>query len=300
MRIWMSRLLCLALMALPLVGQMETIAQTDDLGKPIRVKHPQRVISLYGSYAEAWMEAGGTLVGVTEDAVSERGMVIPEASVVGTTKEPNLEMILALAPDWVILSADIAAQVKAAAVLETAGVPCNAFRMDSWQDYDHMMALFTQQTGQDALYDQIMLPMKAEITEWKARAQSQESPTVLLLRAYSTGVKVKAEDNLAGVMLADLGADNLAGRHPSLLEELSLESIVAENPERIFVTIMGQDEQAAMASLQATLGQNPAWQAMDAVKAGRIYVLPKELFHYKPNSRWGESYAFLYKLLYEE
>ena len=99
-------------------------------------------------------------------------------------------------------------------------------------------------------------------------------------------------------MLVDLGADNLASRHPSLLEELTLEHIVAENPDRIFVTIMGQDEAAALGALQATLGKNPAWQALDAVRNDRVYVLPKDLFHYKPNHRWGESYAFLYQTLY--
>ena len=32
---------------------------------------------------------------------------------------------------------------------------------------------------------------------------------------------------------------------------------------------------------------------------GRI-VLPKDLFHYKPNNRWGESYQYLGEILYPE
>ena len=84
-----------------------------------------------GSYAEAWAQAGGTLVGATEDAVSERGMDLGEAQIIGTTKEPNLELVLALDPDLVLLSLDIAAQVSAAEALEAAGVPCAAFRVDT-------------------------------------------------------------------------------------------------------------------------------------------------------------------------
>ena len=30
----------------------------------------------------------------------------------------------------------------------------------------------------------------------------------------------------------------------------------------------------------------------------RFVVLPKELFHYKPNARWGESYEYVAKILY--
>ena len=33
-----------------------------------------RVVSLYGSFAEAWTLAGGTLTATTEDAIKERGL----------------------------------------------------------------------------------------------------------------------------------------------------------------------------------------------------------------------------------
>ena len=120
------------------------------------------------------------------------------------------------------------------------------------------------------------------------------------LFTYSTGVKAKGADNLAGVMLRDLGCDNLAERVPSMLEELTLESIVAADPDCIFISVMGSDEDAALAALDASWGQNPAWQALRAVSEGRVHVLPKALFHYKPNARWGESYAYLYRLLFGE
>ena len=292
-------LLCIALLLLSSFAGAEGAALVDDRGAAIPATAPQRVVSLYGSYAEAWAQAGGTLVGATEDAVSERGMDLGTAQIIGTTKEPNLERILALDPDLVILSLDIAAQLSAAEVLEAAGVPCAAFRVDTWQDYARMMDVFTALTGRRDLYEAIIPPMQAAIGETIASAQAQNAPTVLLLRAYSTGVKAKADDNLAGAMLEDLGCVNIAARQPSLLEELTLEAIVVEDPDCIFISVMGGDEEAALAVVEETLGQNPAWQGLTAVKEGRVYVLPRELFHYKPNARWAESYAFLYELLFE-
>ena len=292
-------LLFIALFLLPSFAGAEGAALVDDRGAAIPAAAPQRVVSLYGSYAEAWVQAGGTLVGATEDAVSERGMDLGTAQIIGTTKEPNLEIILALDPDLVILSMDIAPQLSAAEVLETAGVPCAAFRVDTWQDYARMMDVFTALTGRRDLYEAIVPPMEAAIAQTIASAQAQNAPTVLLLRAYSTGVKAKADDNLAGAMLEDLGCVNIAARQPSLLEELTLEAIVVEDPDCIFISVMGGDEEAALAVVEETLGQNPAWQGLTAVQEGRVYVLPRDLFHYKPNARWAESYAYLYELLFE-
>ena len=258
----------------------------------------EKVVSLYGSFSEAWLQAGGTLVGVTDDAVNERGLDLPDAQIIGTNKAPNLELILSLEPDWVILSADIAAQGPAMQVLEGAGIPCTAYRVDTWQDYAAMMDDFTQKTGRRDLYEQIIPPMEQEISRIIEAAKAEESPKVLLLRAYSSGAKAKGADNLAGVMLQDLGCTNLVDLHPSLLEELSLEAIVMEDPDWILVSVMGGDEEAALNALNETLGKNPAFQMLTAVQEGRMQVLPRDLFHYKPNARWAESYGFLYEMLF--
>lgn len=274
---------------------------TDDRGVAIDVASPERVVCLYGSYAEAWILAGGTPVGVTEDAVSERNLELPaDVRIIGTNKEPNLELIMALEPDLVILSADIAQQLDACAVLENAGIPCAAFRVDTWQDFADMIGIFAELTGRPELYDALIPPMQQQIETIIAESAGQPSPTVLLLRAYSSGVRAKGTDNLAGVMLADLGCVNIADIDSSLMEDLSLEAIIEYDPDFIFISVMGGDEESALEVVNTTLGANPAWQALSAVAGERVYVLPRELFHYKPNSRWGESYAYLSEILFGE
>ena len=107
-------------------------------------------------------------------------------------------------------------------------------------------------------------------------------------------------DNLAGVMLHDLGVWNIVDQHPSLLEDLSMEEILAEDPDFIFVTVMGSSTEKALNALAEGIQQNPAWQSLSAVQNGRYVILPGELFHYKPNKRWGESYEYLADILYPE
>ena len=58
------------------------------------------------------------------------------------------------------------------------------------------------------------------------------------------------------------------------------------------------DEKKALEALENGIMANPAWSGLAAVKEERVEVLPKELFHYKPNARWADAYAYLAQLLY--
>lgn len=275
---------------------------TDSTGAQITLDtRAPRVVAAYGSFAEAWLLAGGELCGVTQDALEERDLGLPEdTAVVGTVKEPNAEEIIALEPDLVILAQDIAAQTEARDVLENAGLTCASFQVDTFEDYAFMMEQFTAITGREDLYQQNVTQVGEQIGDVQEKASlSSTRPSVLLIRAFSSGIKAKTDDELAGAILKDLGAHNIADDHPSMLEDLSMEEVIAADPDYIFVTTMG-DEQKALDYLNGLIGENPAWSELSAVKEDRYIVLPKDLFHYKPNNRWGESYQYLGEILYPE
>lgn len=277
-----------------------TITFTDALGNEVSIENPQKVVSLYGSFAETWMLAGGTLVGVTEDAVTERNLNLDEnVRFIGTVKAPNLEEILALEPDFILLSADIATQVDLAPALKETGIPHAYFQVDTFEQYLKMLRLFCDITERDDLYEQNGSDVEQQIEKIIDLIQTEDTPSGLLIRAFSTGAKAKGSDNLAGVIMEDLGVDNIVERHDSLLEDLSMEEIILEDPDFIFVSTMGKEDEA-LAFLSSGIQSTPAWTELSAVKNGNYHVLPKELFHYKPNARWGESYAYMAKLLYPE
>ena len=163
-----------------------------------------------------------------------------------------------------------------------------------------MMEQLCAVTGREDLYEENVTQVGQQIEEAQANAAlSSTRPNVLLIRAFSTGIKAKTDDELAGAILKDLGAHNIADDHPSMLEDLSLEEVIAADPDYIFVTTMG-DEQKALDYLNGLIQQNPAWSELSAVKEDRYIVLPKDLFHYKPNNRWGESYQYLGEILYPQ
>ena len=101
-------------------------------------------------------------------------------------------------------------------------------------------------------------------------------------------------------MLADMGCVNIADGDGTLLDNLSVESVIKNQPHRIFIVTMGNDEAAAMASINNMLKENAAWGTLEAVEEGRIYVMDKSLFNLKPNSRWKDAYELLFEKLTEE
>lgn len=286
-------------------SQLESVGEvsiTDSNGSQITLDtSAPRVVAAYGSFAEAWLLAGGELVGVTQDALEQRDLGLPEdIAVVGTVKEPNAEEIIALEPDLVLLASDITAQAEIRDVLENAGLACAFFQVDTFADYAFMMEQLCAVTGREDLYEENVTQVGQQIEEAQANAAlASTRPNVLLIRAFSTGIKAKTDDELAGAILKDLGAHNIADDHPSMLEDLSLEEVIAADPDYIFVTTMG-DEQKALDYLNGLIQQNPAWSELSAVKEDRYVVLPKDLFHYKPNNRWGESYQYLGEILYPQ
>lgn len=263
-----------------------------------------RVVSLSGSLSQCWVLSGGTLVGITQDAVDDHGMEPGgELQLVGTVKEPNLELIASLSPDLVLLSADLTQHLELDDALSDMRIPHEYFRMDTFSDYKVVMEKFcavNDPSGERfALYaEQPEENIRRIRTETKA-ALDTDPPRVLLLRAFSTGAKAKTDDNLAGIILDELGAHNIAYDAPSLLEDMSVEAIIAADPDFIFVTTMGSAD-AAKEYMMNAMESNPAWAALSAVKNGRYIFLPKELFHLKPLNRWDESYAYLRDCLLEK
>ena len=185
---------------------------------------------------------------------------------------------------------------------DNAGIPAAYFDVSSFQDYLDLLELFTRLTGHPERYAQYGTAVQEQVDEAKHRASLRSNvPTVLTIQVSGSSVKVKnSEDNVLGPMLKELGCINIADRDGALLEDLSMEEILAEDPDFIFVTVMGSSTEKALNALAEGIQQNPAWQSLSAVQNGRYVILPGELFHYKPNRRWGESYVYLAEILYPE
>lgn len=280
---------------------------TDDLGREVTVSNPERVATMIGSFTDIWMLAGGDIVATANDSWTSFDFNLSEDVVnIGSHVEPDVEKLIAAEPDFIIASANTDADIEMEELLTNAGITVAYFAVSNFDDYLHMLKICTDITGRADLYEQNGTAVKAQIDAVRERAaeRAQEgvaAPTVLFLRASTTSIKAKGSDgNVCGEMLADLGCINIADSDDSLLDDLSMEAIIAANPDFIFITTQGTDADAILKNVEETLFSNPAWGTLDAVKTGRYYMLEKELYNLKPNARWGEAYEKLEDILLGE
>lgn len=277
---------------------------TDDLGRTVTVDRPRRVAALIGSFADVWCLAGGkdTLAAAAADTWTQFELDLPETvRNLGAVKEPSAEALLAAQPDFVLASTKTQADLELLPTLEQAGIPTACFDVSSFSDYLEMLDICTRITGCPERYEQYGAAVQDQVERAKARAEGKPAPTVLYLRATGSSCKVKnSKGSVLGEMLADLQCTNIADSDASLLEELSMESILAADPDYIFLVLQGSDQDKARKTLEKAVLQNPAWQQLTAVKEGRCRYMGQALYNLKPNARWGEAYEELADILYGE
>ena len=306
----MKRLFCFLLILLLLSGcaAPETgsgqLSFTDHSGATFYFdRRPERVAILFSSYAEIWQLAGGT-VEITVGEAVERGFADENAILVdgGAGKTIDMEALIAAAPDLVIGSADIPAQVEVCQQAKRSAIPAALFRVDTFQDYLDVLKIFTDITQNEEAYQRYGTDVATEIQEiLQKTAGLQRSEEILFIRSGSSASSAKtkrAPDHFVCTMLTELGAHNIADDAPLLLDGLSLEEILIRDPGHIFISTMGSEE-ASRSYVESLLAQ-PGWRDLTAVQEGHTYFLPRELFHFKPNARWAEAYRYLAQLLYPE
>ena len=298
----LCKLFCLLLAALLLVsctpdtGADEGgIRFTDSTGHEVVLQNtPKRVAVLLSSFAEIWQLSGGEIavtVGESvERSICKEGVILVDD---GAGKSINTEILIAAAPDLVILSADVPAQLEAAALCRAAGIPVAEMRVECFADYLAMLKICTDLTGREDLYAQHGEAQATQIDSLIAN-KPLDGSKILFVRAGTSARSVKPKstaDHFAAAMLAELGATNIADGTSLLADGLSMEYILAEDPDHIYFTSMG-DEQASRAFVEQMLSE-PEWQALSAIQNGNYTFLPKEAFHYKPNANWANAYAYL-------
>ena len=195
-------------------------------------------------------EAATSLVAAADDAWTSFDLGLgADVTNLGAVKEPGLEALIASEPDLILASCNTAANLELLDTFEAAGLCVAYFDVQTLDDYLNMLGICTTLTGCEENYELNGSAVRAQADAAIAR-QTGEAPTVLCIRATGVSCKVKgSRDFVLGEMLADLGCVNIADSEESLLEDLSLEAIIAAEPDYIFAVLQGSDPTDAMETL---------------------------------------------------
>ena len=297
-------LLCVLLLFSSCSRQQEKkggLVFTDDLGRTVTVEKAERTAVLIGSFAQIWTLGGGKVVAGPDDAWNDLDVDLDEDCInLGKINALSMEKLIASNPDFVLASPNIRQDVSWWDTLDKMGIPVAYFEVFDFNDYLNLFGIVTDITGRKDLYEKYGSDVKSEVDEIHSK-NTTDSPKVLCLLASTQYLKAKnSSSSVMGCMLRDLGCINIADSESSLLENLSIEYILQENPDYIFITQRGDDMEGMMKFVETYFVDHPLWNELDAVKEGRVYFMEKELYNLKPNHRWGEAYRKLQEILLHE
>ena len=262
-------------------GSYATI--TDDNGRTVSFdKKPERIVVTSASFLEPLYAVGGEVVG-RPDSKSK----IPEAAKsvtnIGRVYQIDAEKVLALTPDLVILNRGM--NEKLVETLAANHIKTLVIEMKSYEDVKREIGTFATLTGETAKGDELIRKMDADI-EAVRTSIPQEKKRVAIIHSTGQGLSVQLDGSIAGNIANILGWENTAAGMPALDKNpdaapYSMETLVAQNPDIIFVTSMGEEAEIR-ASMEAMFAESPAWQSVSAVRDGRVYYLPQEMFLFSP------------------
>lgn len=260
----------------------------DDLGDTVRTGAPaQRVVSLNPVTTELIfaLGAGDRLVGRTHwDTFTDAMRAVPD---VGDGMMPNVEAVLGQRPDLVVLYAT--ESNRAAAVqLRRAGVATLAYRTDRIADLPRVASILAAALGREEASAATTDTVLATLDSLRAI-----EPVGRRVRAFwhvwDAPVLTIGQGSYLSELLEVAGGENVFGDLDAPSPQVTLEEVARRDPD---VILAGPDAAATMRTHQG-------WQAVRAVREGRILVIDTTIVG-RPGVRMGEAAAHLRALLYPQ
>ena len=275
---------------------------TDDLGRTVELKaKPARIVVTSASFLEPLEAVGGAdLVVGRPDSKTKMPDYAKDIASVGKVYQIDTEKVLACQPDLVIINKGM--NEKLVDAMEKSGIKTLVLDMKSYEDVKREVVTLAEVTGSPEKGQQLVKDMDDKIAAVK-NSMPQGTRRISIIHSTSQGLTVQLDGSIAGSVANMLGWENVASGSKPLEKNpdaapYSMETLVAQNPEIIFVTSMGKLE-AIKASMEETM-QGPAWQSIPAVKNKQVYYLPQELFLLSPGIHYPEAVATMAKCVYPD
>lgn len=273
---------------------------TDAAGRQVTLtQKPERVVSLSPSYLGMIEAVGGKIVGRATSKVGtvpESMQSVPE---VGFVYNINMESLVSLKPDLVLAGKN--QHDKFVPLLESNNIKVIEFDAKTYDDVKATVRMLGDIYGaKDKAEAECAALDKAvqEVTDKLPEARKN----IVIMHATASSVTVEGSHSIAGCVSDLLGFNNVAAgavKGKNDKTPYSMESLVEQNPEIIFITSMGKADEIEN-RLRTDFKNNPAWASLAAVQAGRVYVLPEKLFLLNPGLRYPEAVKYMAQQVYPE
>lgn len=253
----------------------------DDFGDTLRLAGPaQRVVSLNPVTTELLfaLGAGDRLVGRTSwDLAPAAAREVPD---MGPGMGPNVEAVMGQRPDLVLLYASPSNR-RAAELLRGAGIATLSYRTDRIADLPRSIRPIAAALGVDSLGQLVADSVQRSVDAVRALPRPTPAPRVFW-HIWDAPLMTIGGGSYLSELLDVVGAENVFGDLDAPSPQVSLEEVARRDPDLI---LAGPNNARRMQT-------SPAWQAVKAVREGRIVVIDTTIVG-RPGVRMGEAARFL-------
>lgn len=231
------------------------------------VKPAQRIVSLSPHITELVYAAGAgaKLVGNVEYGdYPEAAKALPK---VGGYSRLDLEAILALKPD-LVLAWESGNPPAALAKLRAMGITVDVSQPDRMADVANEIARYGALAGTSAVADAAAAAFRARQAALAAR-YSQRPPVTVFYQIWRQPLMTVNDRQIISDAIRLCGGRNVFGALPVLAPTVTLEAVIAANPEAIVASGMGSERPEWLSDWHR-------WKNLTAVKRDNLYFIPPE------------------------
>lgn len=259
----------------------DAVAIVDDFGDTLTLGTPaQRIVSLNPVTTELLfaLGVGDRVVGrTTWDLFPEAAKAVPD---LGAGMGPNVEAVIGQRPDLVLLYASESNR-GAARQLHAAGIATLTHRTDKVADLQRVIPVIAAAVGADSVGRLVADTVRASVDAVRALPRPSE-PVRAFWHIWDAPLLTIGGGSYLSELLEIAGATNVFADAEQPSPQVSLEEIARRDPDVIL----------AGPTNARKIRESPLWQAVPAVRAGRILVIDTTIVG-RPGVRMGEAARFL-------
>jgi iron complex transport system substrate-binding protein len=251
--------------------EAKTLTVIDDRGAAVSVPAKPKKIASVSYFAADVAVALGLKPAATTYMVQGRnpdflGGALDDVPQIGQRATPNLELLADAKPDVTIA---IRRYTEGHAAQYEKVAPYLAYNLELFADSDRTISQLAAILGQPERGAALNKTFKANLDAYAAKAPKDVHPRFVVMWGGDTPWVFRSENMTAAILVA-LGGHNIAGQNPTPSVpdnwgmEMSLEIMLEEDPEVIFVYDYGPDRPHE---------NNPIWNQLSAVKNGRVHYV---------------------------
>ena len=265
----MIRLPVFLLLVARAVAAHAEIIVTDDTGATVRLAAPAtRIVSLAPHITEALFAAGAgeRIVGTVE--YSDYPDAAKAIRRVGGYSKLDLEAVAALKPDLIIgwRSGNAGAHLEK---LRSLGMPIYVTQPDRIEDIARSIEHYGRLAGSGAVADAVAQGFRARLAQLRARYRGR-SPVRIFYQVWRSPLTTVSDKQIISDAIRLCGGKNVFGDLVGLAPNVSVEAVLASNPEAIVASGMGEER-------PEWLDDWRRWTQVTAVARGNLFFVPPSI-----------------------